>query len=172
MIHTKIWDSGQVLKLRPIERLLFIGMITLGDDEGRLRGDAIYLRKMIFPNDKYSRRQVEEMCRSIENQGLILMYEVEKSKYIQHPSWARYQKLRTERCKQSDFPPPPADIRQTSVRQSSAQDKVSEDKLSKGKVSEDNALSDVQNRSPATRMISGMNQRTADFIQSVRKTDT
>lgn len=106
MIHTKIWVSNQFNQLKPLERLLYIGMITLGDYHGRLRGDANYLRRQFFYQDKIGPGKIAKMRDRIAEVGLIEFYSVENGEYIFHPNWMKYQTLDARSAKPSDFPPP------------------------------------------------------------------
>ena len=121
MLHTKIWYSDQFASLKPIECLLYIGMITLGDDDGRLRGDGRFLGGQIFPFRKISPRQVEKMRDRIAEVGLIVIYSTQKGLCISHPNWNQYQTLRKDRAKPSDIPPPLVANPQPTDNQASAQ---------------------------------------------------
>ena len=92
-------------KLKPIDRLFFIGCISNADDEGRLLGDPAYLRSSIFPYDSMTPRQVEAMrdrvvsvCRN------LVAYKTNGISYLAFTKWARYQKPRYP--KPSKLPPP------------------------------------------------------------------
>jgi hypothetical protein len=110
MVHTQIWESEQFLKQSVPTRLLFIGMITIADDSGRLKGDAHYLKRMFFYRDRVSTASVEKMIQGLEESGLIIRYFVEDTAYIVHPHWRKYQKLRLDRTRISHIPAPPPDI--------------------------------------------------------------
>ena len=104
MIHDKIWASEQVGYLSVEARLLYIGIITLADDDGRLKGSPHYLRGQIFPYDDVLAIQVEDWRDEVVAQGLLEKYEVEGSTFLQHPKWTEYQKLRKDRKKVSNIP--------------------------------------------------------------------
>ena len=104
MVHTQIWESEQFLKQSVPTRLLFIGMITIADDSGRLKGDAHYLKRMFFYRDRVSTASVEKMIQGLEESGLIIRYFVEDTAYIVHPHWRKYQKLRLDRTRISHIP--------------------------------------------------------------------
>lgn len=110
MVHTQIWESEQFLKQSVPTRLLFIGMITIADDSGRLRGDARYLKRMFFYVDHISVASVEKMIKGLEKSGLIIRYVAEGTDYIAHPHWRKFQKLRLDRTRISHIPAPPPDI--------------------------------------------------------------
>ena len=126
MIHTKIWISNQVTSLKPMEALLYVGMITLGDHYGRLNGEGRFLKNQVFPYWKVSISQVETMRDHIAEVGLITVYLDENGTYIHHPNWRKYQILRADRARDSEFPDPPTDNRQTSDSHVSAEVNQSE----------------------------------------------
>ncbi len=121
MLHSKIWHSDQFAMLKPLEGLLYIGMITLGDDEGRLRGDGRFLKSQLFPYSKIGVRQVETMRNRIAEIGLIVVYPSQNGTCIWHPNWTKYQILRHDRAKPSEFPPPPVANSPPSGNQTSTQ---------------------------------------------------
>lgn len=139
MLNTEIWQSKQVASLSRDARLLYIGLITLGDDDGRLKGDAVLLRSQVFPRDPdITVAEVEAWLKEIVDSGLVTIYLVDDEYYLAHPNWTKYQTLRADRKRDSKVPPPPDSILTTNaqpdVRQTSAQDKVSKDKKRKEKV--------------------------------------
>ncbi len=144
LLHTKIWSSDQFLRLTPTERLLYIGLITFGDDQGRLRGDARFLKHQFFPDDPIDTKKIEKMRNAICASGLIEVYIIENTFYISHPRWTKYQKLRPDRMKESEYPAPPSDTCPTNDGQVTAEGKGKEDKkievsATEGSASEANA---------------------------------
>jgi len=142
MIHTKIWVSNQFNSIKPLERLLYIGMITLGDDDGRLRGDGAYLRHNIFPFDKIGAKKVEVMRDRIAEVGLIIVYASNDNVLIQHPKWNDYQKLVKKYRKLYGFPPPPEEVWMKDGEEVFYEDKISQDKVSQEKKSEEKRSED------------------------------
>lgn len=110
MVHTTIWESEQFISLTLPERLLFIGMITIGDDDGRLKGDPRFLKRMFFYSDRITTSTVKKMCDHLEGVGLITRYTVNGASFIAHPNWKKYQKLRSDRLKLSNIPAPTSNI--------------------------------------------------------------
>ncbi len=138
MLHTDIWKSKQVSSLSIQARLLFVGLITLGDDDGRLKGDAALLRSEIFPRDaKVTVQDVTKWLGEIVKIGLVLKYEADGEEYLAHPNWTRYQTLRSDRRKESHIPAPPVGlvptVGQPDGNHSGAQDKEREEKARKEK---------------------------------------
>jgi hypothetical protein len=104
-IDPGIWTSVQFCNLAPCARLLFIGMISNADDEGRLKGSAQYLKMVVFPGDTYTSKEVSEWRDQVVSQGLARLYNVADSEYIVLPAFAKYQYM-TKRFA-SKLPPPP-----------------------------------------------------------------
>ena len=112
MIHTNIWASGQVGKLSKEARLVFIGLITLADDDGRLKGNPAFLRSQIFPYDEELKTtEVKKWLEEIVAQELVLCYEITGEDYLYHPNWKKYQTLRSDRKKESHIPEPDGFVR-------------------------------------------------------------
>ena len=52
MIDPTIWQSESMAELTRDQRLLFIGLFSNADDQGRLRGNPNLIRSQIFPFDE------------------------------------------------------------------------------------------------------------------------
>jgi len=148
MIHDKIWASEQFGYLSQQARLLYIGIITLADDDGRLKGSPHYLRGQIFPYDEDVSASTVEIWRDeIVAQKLITKYEVEGSTFLQHPKWSEYQTLRADRKKVSNIP---SSDRVTTNRQPDVGHVTAEGKVREGKLSKDK-LSKIRSKAPDER---------------------
>lgn len=107
MVHLSLWSSEQVSKLSRDARILYIGLITLGDDDGRLKGSPLLIRSQIFPyDDDIKVSDVSKWLGEIEAQKLIARYEIEGTSYYYHPKWEDYQLLREDRRRESNIPAP------------------------------------------------------------------
>jgi len=142
MVHTTIWASGQFSRLSKEGRLLYIGMITLGDDDGRLKGSAALIRSQIFPyDDDVKVADVARWLKEIEAQKLVVKYDVDGEEYFFHPKWEEYQQIREDRRRESHIPapsfdfPPVSTIGQPSGNQTGSKTPL---KISKDKKSKDN----------------------------------
>ncbi len=103
MIHTRLWDSEQFLSLTAWERLLYIALIVLADDEGCFRADPEYWQRKIFYGQKTGKTQIERMIQAIQETGLIVTGKAEKGFAGLHPNWHDYQTLIKARSKPSVF---------------------------------------------------------------------
>lgn len=151
MVHTDIWKSKQVARLSLQARLLFIGLITLGDDDGRLRGDPVLLRSEVFPRDEsVTVADVRGWLDEVITNELVVRYTIEDEDYLAHPNWTKYQVLRADRKKDSSIPQPPDNLLATVLQPTdnqvattppqSADTRLLEGKVSKGKVRKDKII--------------------------------
>lgn len=82
-----------------------VGLITMADDEGRLRAIPSALIGHIYPYDKDASRHLQKWLDGIERVRIILQYEVNGRPYIAFRHWLRHQKI--NRPTPSVLPPPP-----------------------------------------------------------------
>ena len=90
-IDPDIWTSEQFITLSLEARLMFIGMISHADDEGRLRGSVMSLKATIFPADTYSLEKIKQWRKEVISNRLGLFYSVDGDEYICLPKFRKYQ---------------------------------------------------------------------------------
>lgn len=143
MIYTTLYGDKKIASLSIEARFLFTGLVVFADDDGRLEGDPVLIKSKIYPRDENIKTEdIKKWLSEITSAGLIENYEVNSEPYISHPNWSKFQKLRSDRRKESNIPPP--DNQMTTSCQPNdghlpAEDKVSKGKISKGKIREDRA---------------------------------
>jgi hypothetical protein len=93
MIDPNFWQSEDVSKLTIRQRLLFIGIFSNADDEGKLRGNPAFVRSAVFPYEDFTLRDIEDDLNKVESIGSIHQYEVEGSKYIRLINWKKFQRV-------------------------------------------------------------------------------
>lgn len=93
MIDPGFWLSTHHKKLIFRQRLLFLGMVSNADDEGRLKGDSSFLRATVFPYDDLKDLTVDEDIKALAEEGLIMPYVCKDSRYIQLVKWREYQTI-------------------------------------------------------------------------------
>lgn len=131
MLHASIWESTQFTRMKDKAKLLYIGLITIADDDGRFKADPKLLRAKIFPFDKIGSKRITILLESIQNEKLIRLYEINNESFGFHPNWDKYQTLRKDRLKPSNIPSPPTTNCQPNGNQRCAQDKLSKDNIIK-----------------------------------------
>lgn len=118
----ELFADEKVGSLRPVARLLFIGLITMADDEGRLRELHGAICGHIFPwDEKVTPKQVAKMLAEVADSGLILRYESGVGKYIVIRHWARHQRINRPVASALPPPPDPVIIEENSVADSGAE---------------------------------------------------
>jgi hypothetical protein len=101
MIRPEFFVDAELADLPPITRLLFIGLWTLADREGRLKDRPRMIKLAILPADEGN---VDEMLEQLSAIGSIRRYEVDGVRYIDIPGFITYQRIHPREA-QSEIPP-------------------------------------------------------------------
>lgn len=107
MIDPNIWESEDFNSLSDMERLLFIGMFSLADDEGRGRASSNYLKVKIFPYDNRNDEEIEHGIMHISDKMSVTLYMVGDKRYYQLDHWKEWQTI--QKPKPSKIPSPNTD---------------------------------------------------------------
>lgn len=96
MIDPSFWADEKLGTVDPVVRLLFMGLISQADDEGKLNGHPSLLRSLIFPYDHEI--QVSDVdgwlsLLSANERKLIFRYEVDHQKYISITNFKKHQTI-------------------------------------------------------------------------------
>lgn len=107
LITSEIWTNEKFGRLDKIGRLLFIGLITNADDDGRIKGSPNFLKAKIFPYDNDVNAEDIDKCLDIcHTNKLIARYSVNGDSFISLLGWNEHQQIRVDRRKPSLIPPP------------------------------------------------------------------
>ncbi len=135
MIDPNFWQSDDVSKLNPTERLLLIGMFSLADDHGRGRANPSFLRSSVFPCDNFSVSRVKTMLEHIAEHISIKFYAVSDTYFYRFDNWDKWQTV--QHPSDSLIPDEPLMNDSRMIHELFSpninQDKLREDKLSKEK---------------------------------------
>lgn len=104
-IKPEIWADERVGDLSHGARLLFIGLITMADDEGRLRELPAAILGHVFPYDDISTAKLSKWLTEIAATGMIVRYTVDGRRYVAFPRWTTHQKV--DKGNESSLPVPP-----------------------------------------------------------------
>ena len=107
-IDPDIWKSEQVVDLPVEARLLFIGMISQADDEGRLKGSTFALKMSIFPADSCDQGMIKQWRDAIINNRLVALYSANGTEYLWIPNFKKHQYM--TKSFPSKLPEPPPDV--------------------------------------------------------------
>lgn len=86
-IKPEFWTDEKVLSIKPLTRLLFIGMWNFADDYGRLEFSPISLKARIFPGDSLSPDDVRDMLGELSGADLLTIYSAKGKEYIGITGW-------------------------------------------------------------------------------------
>lgn len=94
MIDPGIWTSEDFSNLSMLARLIWIGLISNADDEGRGKANSAYLKSQLFPyDDELALKKIDNALIEIEKTMSIHFYEVEGKKYYQLTKWEKFQTI-------------------------------------------------------------------------------
>lgn len=96
MIDPSFWEDEKLGTLEPTARLLFMGLISQADDDGRLKGHPSLLRSLIFPYDEsITIAHIESwlILLADKERSLIARYEVDNQKYIWVRNFKKHQTI-------------------------------------------------------------------------------
>ena len=84
-------------------RLLYIGLWTLADREGRLEDRPKRIKMEVFPADDVD---IEAALTALHSVGFVQRYEIDGRRYVSIPAWKKHQ---NPHCREaaSKIPPPP-----------------------------------------------------------------
>lgn len=92
-LKPEIWQDESIGRLSSWERLLFIGLITMADDEGRLRALPRLILGHVFPHDRISEARLRRWLLNLHREGLIVVYEHADFTYAHVVNFTRHQKI-------------------------------------------------------------------------------
>jgi hypothetical protein len=93
VIHPGIWSDPVFGSLSDAEQVLYIGLFSNADDEGRIMAGAAYLKSVIWPHRDVSQRGVERIRDKVVSAfEQIELYSVKGVEYIAIKNFAAYQK--------------------------------------------------------------------------------
>lgn len=105
-LKPEMWADEKIGQLSRDARLLFVGLITMADDEGRLRALPAAIIGHVFPyDDDVTNAKLAKWMRELEQSGLIVTYEASARPYAALTGWSKHQKV--NRSNPSELPPAP-----------------------------------------------------------------
>lgn len=94
MIDPNIWQSEDFAELSLLAKLVFIGMFSNADDEGRGKAKAAYLKSIIFPYDDGLRvADIEKSLSEIAAKMSVTLYDHDGKQYYLFNSWSKWQRV-------------------------------------------------------------------------------
>lgn len=94
MIDPGIWQSEDFSKLSTLAKLVFIGLFSNADDEGRGRAKAAYIKSMLFPYDEGMRvADIDKTLSEIASNMSVTFYLNNENEYYSLDKWDKWQKV-------------------------------------------------------------------------------
>jgi hypothetical protein len=84
--------------------LVFTWMVAWGDDDGRLRGEPLWILANVLPNEGLSVDEIGTILFELGKVGLIQWYEVDGEKFVQIVDNKERQRIRKDRYNPSIYP--------------------------------------------------------------------
>lgn len=104
-LKPETWADERISAMSRDARLLFVGMVTLADDEGRFRARRSELVGSLFPDDSDAYGLIDGWVNEIKRSGSIVFYVVDATPYGAFRHWKRHQRI--NRPTPSELPAPP-----------------------------------------------------------------
>lgn len=105
LISPEIWESQSFGELTILAKILFIGMISQADDDGKGILSAQFLKSRILPYDEVRVAEVDKALKEIGHKTSTRYYEVEGKNYYIFENWKKWQMI--NRPTPSKLPDPP-----------------------------------------------------------------
>ena len=107
-IKPEFFQSEDVASLSLRARLTWLGIWTQVDDHGRMKDNARVIKGAVWPlDDNIKASHVETDLEALAEQGAILRYEVDGTRYLQVSNWTKHQVI--NRPSGAKCPPPEGD---------------------------------------------------------------
>lgn len=103
-IKPEMWGSGDIAPLSRDARLLFVGLISMADDDGRFLGSLAAINGHVFPNDDLPPAKVGKWLGELCEVGVAHLYRVGGVQYGVLPNWHKHQVI--NRHTKSTLPEP------------------------------------------------------------------
>lgn len=106
MIDPNIWQSEDFARLSTLAKLVFIGLFSQADDEGRGRAKPIYIKSILFPYDEKVRLiDIETALSEIALNLSVTFYSADNgNEYYSLDNWGNWQTI--DKPKPSKIPSP------------------------------------------------------------------
>ncbi len=92
-IKPELFKDQKLQRRTRDERLLFIGLFSHADDDGRIEGDVALIRSVVFPCDDLSVAKIDKWLTNLAADGFIRRYTVNGEPFIDLPKWSSHQRV-------------------------------------------------------------------------------
>jgi hypothetical protein len=93
-IKPEMLEDEKLGRLSRDARLLFVALITMADDDGRMRASGAYIRGQRYPYDEdVTPSMVDRWLGELAAGGIVQVYDTSGQRYAQIVNWTRHQKV-------------------------------------------------------------------------------
>lgn len=92
-LKPEFFRDEKVQRLSRDARLLMVGLICHADDQGRLNGDVLTIRALVFPRDELPAKKIRTLLDAIRDLGLIYTYSADGFDWIEIRGWSKHQSI-------------------------------------------------------------------------------
>lgn len=94
MIDPSMWINEDFGTLSTLAKLVFIGLFSNADDEGKGKASPAYIKAVLFPyNDDLRIADIEKALLEISSKMSVIFYSCDENKYYTLTSWNTFQKI-------------------------------------------------------------------------------
>lgn len=94
MIDPSIWINEDFGTLTNLAKLVYIGLISMADDEGRGKASPAYIKAVLFPyNDDLRIADIIKTLSEISSTMSVIFYSCDENTYYTLTSWKTWQKI-------------------------------------------------------------------------------
>jgi len=106
IIDPNIWESEDFALLSMLGKVLFIGLFSIADDEGRGKANPVYIRSKLFPftAEEVRLADIKNALSEIAQRMSVTFYTVNGTQYYALTHWELWQKI--DRPSPSNIPSP------------------------------------------------------------------
>lgn len=105
-IKPSMWSDASFCALDLETRLVYVGLISFSDDEGRFIATPQAVLGFLFPLDDVSAKRWTHWKTQLQDAGMVSFYRVAGREYGFHPNWTKHQVINRKQA--STLPAPPA----------------------------------------------------------------
>lgn len=106
-VKPSFWGDDKVSQLSIAARFLFLGLISMADDDGRFLASLTAIAGYVYPNDDLPAKRLAGWLNEIQQLGLVTFYNGGRVRYGAIPKYGTHQRI--NRPTKSTLPAPPPD---------------------------------------------------------------
>ena len=94
MIDPSIWINEDFGTLSTLAELVFIGLFSIADDEGRGKASPAYIKAVLFPyKDNLRIADIEKALQEVSSKMSVIFYSCDENIYYTLISWNTFQTI-------------------------------------------------------------------------------